>query len=432
MKKILSAITAVMILMFAAGCDASTENINETHENVDVVQNTQSTPTAEDENILQNENKEVSYKNLSVSFIDVGQGDSEFIELPNGQTMLIDAGNSGNEEKISSLIRNKGYNTIDYFVMTHPHADHIGSAAEIIKNFNINNIYMPKKAHTSKTFENVLDAIEQKGYGIKTAKAGVNLIDNNELSVKFIAPVSDNYDDLNNYSAVIRIEYKNNAFLFMGDAEVLSENEILSSDLKSLKADIIKIGHHGSSTSSSEKFIKEVSPKSAVISVGKDNSYSHPHTETLNLLNKMNISVYRTDECGTIEAVCDGENITIDKKASSTLPNAPPSTVNIVSDASRKVTNTAAPGTQSTASTEPTQKTVQTQNDTIETNSAPNNIQSSIAVENDTTQVVYKTETGECYHKDGCASLKKSKIQTTVAQAQSEGLRACKNCKPPQ
>ena len=132
------------------------------------------------------------------AFIDVGQGDCEFIELPNGQTVLIDTGESGNEEKISSFIHNKGYNAIDYFIMTHPHADHIGSSAAIIKEFDIKNIYMPKKSHTSKTFENMLDAVSEKGYSLKTAKAGVSLLKDDNLSMEFLAPVSENYDDLNN------------------------------------------------------------------------------------------------------------------------------------------------------------------------------------------------------------------------------------------
>lgn len=311
MNKILSVIISAMLTFFASGCDVQDSAAMQAPQE----------SAAPNENVQQTIAQE---KDLTASFIDVGQGDCEFIELPNGQTVLIDTGESGNEEKISSFIHNKGYSAIDYFIMTHPHADHIGSSAAIIKEFDIKNIYMPKKSHTSKTFENMLDAVSEKGYSLKTAKAGVSLLKDDSLRMEFLAPVSENYGDLNNYSAVLRIKFKNNAFLFMGDAEKLSENEILNAYPQDLKADVIKIGHHGSSTSSGEEFIKSVSPKFAVISCGRNNSYSHPHSETISLLNKMGINIYRTDESGTITVTSDGDNITVDKQASSSLPNAPP------------------------------------------------------------------------------------------------------------
>lgn len=246
---------------------------------------------------------------LNVHFLDVGQADSIFIELPNKETMLIDAGNNADDKLVVSYIKNLNYDKIDYVVGTHPHEDHIGGLDTVINTFEIGNIYMPKIEHTTKTFKDVLLAVKNKSLKIKTARAGVNIINNDDLKINIIAPIYDYYEDLNNYSAVIKITYKDNSFLFMGDAEKLSEGEIVSD----VKVDVIKIGHHGSHTSTSKEFLKRVSPTYAVISVGKDNDYGHPHEETIDLLNKSNIKFFRTDVSGTITIKSDGHSINIEE-----------------------------------------------------------------------------------------------------------------------
>ncbi len=255
-----------------------------------------------------NDENAASKDQLIVHFLDVGQADSIFIELPNKETMLIDAGNNADDKFVVNYIRNLSYNKINYVVGTHPHEDHIGGLDTVISTFDIGNIYMPKVEHTTKTFEDVLLAVKNKNLKIKTAKAGVNIVNNGDLKIDIIAPVNDKYEDLNNYSAVVKITYKDNSFLFMGDAEKLSEDELTAD----VKADVIKIGHHGSYTSTSEEFLKRVSPTYAVISVGKDNDYGHPHKETIDLLNKSNVKVYRTDIAGTIVIKSDGYNMDIE------------------------------------------------------------------------------------------------------------------------
>lgn len=245
---------------------------------------------------------------LRVSFIDVGQGDSEFIELPNGETMLIDAGTNETGKNVVDYIKSLGYTSINYVVGTHPHEDHIGGLDDVIKTFDIGSIYMPKVTADTKTFEDVLDAAESKNLIINTAKSGVSIMDTEDLSVKFLAPTLDSYENTNDYSAVVKVVYGDTSYLFTGDAEEFSEN-LITDDVN---ADVLKVGHHGSSTSTSTEFLKKVSPSSAVISCGKGNSYGHPHSETLQKLADMGTAVYRTDELGTIVSVSDGKTINFD------------------------------------------------------------------------------------------------------------------------
>lgn len=245
-------------------------------------------------------------KNMVVHFLDVGQGDSEFIEFPDGKCMLIDAGTAEYSLTVTEAIENYGYSSIDYVVATHPHADHIGGMSSVLESFDVGEIYMPKVSSNTKTFENLLTAISDKGMSVNTAKAGVEIYSDSMLKMEFLAPVSDSYDDLNNYSAVLKITYGNYSFLFTGDAEDISENEMLLNDSSALASDVLKVGHHGSDSSSTAEFLSAVQPEYAVISCGKGNSYGHPHSETLDRLNAIGTQIYRTDKQGTITVICDG------------------------------------------------------------------------------------------------------------------------------
>jgi Metallo-beta-lactamase superfamily. len=271
--------------------------------------------------ILENDNNTIQdtvlqgnlSKELKVHYIDVGQGDSILIEVGNA-SMLIDAGNNGDGNRIVSYIKDQGINKLDYLILTHPHADHIGGATDVIKALDIDKIIMPKVNHTSKTYENLLLTIKDKDLKITVPNTG----DDYSLggsSFKILAPNSSNYERMNDYSIVCKLTFGNTSFLFSGDAETISENEMLSKGFD-LKADVLKIGHHGSNTSTSSQFLKAVSPKYAVISVGKDNSYGHPAEEILSKLAEANVIIYRTDEVGTIIATSDGNTISFDKKAS--------------------------------------------------------------------------------------------------------------------
>ena len=246
--------------------------------------------------------------NLEIYFFDVGQADSILIKN-NNDTMLIDAGNNSDGDNLVNYLKNDiGISDIDIVVGTHPHEDHIGGLDDVISSFDIGKIYMPDAISNSKTFDDVLDVIEKKDYSIS-----VPIIDEifelGNLKFKVIYTGSDERD-LNNTSIVIKMMFGNTSYLFMGDATSKTEKKILYSDIN---VDVIKIGHHGSSYSSSEDFLNKVIPKYAIIQVGVDNNYNHPHKETLDNLNSRNIKIYRTDLDGTIKLISDGDKIEFKK-----------------------------------------------------------------------------------------------------------------------
>ncbi len=264
------------------------------------------------QNNNQNQNDYINMNNdlLKVHYLDVGQGDSIFIELPNNETMLIDAAESYQSENIINYLKNLNYQKIDYVIGTHPHTDHIGGLKDIINTFEIGKIYMPKVVSTTKTYESLLMAIKDKNLKINTAKAGTSIIDTDALKINILAPNNSTYTELNNYSVVTKITYGTTKFLFMGDAEKLSENEIK----EDVTADVIKIGHHGSNTSSSIDFIKKVNAKYGIISVGLNNKYNLPKEETITNWENSGTKIYLTSINGTITAISDGTNIKIESE----------------------------------------------------------------------------------------------------------------------
>lgn len=258
---------------------------------------------------------------LVVHFIDVGQGDSEFIEFPNGKTMLIDAGEQDAGETVVSYLRKINVSSIDFVVATHPHSDHIGGLPAVFDAFDIKTVYMSNAVSDSYTFELLLDKIEAEGCETIEAKQGVSVIDDENINARFLAPVNEEYDDLNNYSAVLKITYIEKSFLFMGDAETLSEKEITDD----VSADVIKVGHHGSKTSSSKFFINRVMPRYAVFEVGEDNSYGHPYSEIIERYENIGAEILRTDELGTIVLETDGYSLTdVSNYVKETTEIAPP------------------------------------------------------------------------------------------------------------
>lgn len=258
------------------------------------------------ENVVRSANltSQDSVNKIIVHYIDVGQGDCIFIELPNRETLLIDAGTSKSYTDIITYIKNLGYVSIDYVVATHPHADHIGSMNKILRDFIVEQFYMPEVYPKTRMFGTMINTIKEKQIPVCLSRYGTIIIEQYDFSIKVLSPISEGYSNINNYSLVIKIDYGESEFLFTGDAEILIEEKLLYNNVD-IDSDILKVGHHGSRSSSSEAFVKEVSPDIAVISCGTNNKYGHPHAETINTLVEQDIEFYQTNEVGTIVIEAD-------------------------------------------------------------------------------------------------------------------------------
>lgn len=249
---------------------------------------------------------------LKVHFIDVGQGDSELIQTPDDKTMLIDTGTNASTTSLINYLRSRNVSRIDYLVLTHPHEDHIGGADAVIKDFEVINIYMPKVTATTKTFEDVVNAMRSKGLKASQPAPGTSFA-LGTANCKILGPINTDTDNLNTYSIILKLTYGINSFIFTGDAQVSNEEDMINRGYN-LSADVLKVGHHGSKTSTSQDFLDAANPKYAVISCAKGNDYGHPHQETMDKLAAKHIPVYRTDECGTIISTSDGRSISFDVK----------------------------------------------------------------------------------------------------------------------
>lgn len=353
-KRLLSLSLAILLSTFTLGC----KQANATDKTNTNVVNTQVT----------------SLNNMKVHYIDVGQGDSELIQV-DGKNILIDAG--CNDNKSLNYLKSIGVKNLDYIIATHPHEDHIGGMTSVINNFNIKEFYAPKVTHTTKTFENMVKALQSKGVKITAPTVGDTLTIGN-ATLQFLAPNSSKYEDLNNYSIVTRLKYGNKSFIFTGDAESLSEGEILAKQLD-ISGDVLKLGHHGSHSSTSQAFLDKVNPKYAMVSCGKDNDYGHPHKETIDKLNAKNIKTFRTDISGTIIATSNGDDISFNVNTNKT------------NTGTANTTNDNKPDTKSNT-------------------------------------VWIANKTAKVYHSSKDCSNMKNPTQISLEDAQSKGLRPCSKC----
>ena len=251
-----------------------------------------------------------------VFFLDVGQGDSELIRIPGESgyfNVLLDTGEYEYAEGLIQYLQELGIERIDLLIESHPHTDHMGCMARIVQRFEIGSIYMPllpeEQTPTTKAYEKLLDAVMEKNLIVNELYAGAFLEGPEDASFEVLAPRKDEvWEDVNNYSAVIRFTYGEDTFLFPGDAESPSEKEILNAGYD-VSADVLKCGHHGSRTSTSAKFLKAVNPSYAVISCGAENSYGHPHDGTLQKLEKLGVEILRNDEDGTVLIASGGHGL---------------------------------------------------------------------------------------------------------------------------
>ncbi len=248
---------------------------------------------------------------MYVHFIDVGQADSTLIALPSGKNILVDTGTRNSADSLCGYLEEHEITTIDLMVLTHPHENHIGGAVKVLTICDVKEVMMPDAVSTTSVYEKTLDAIEEEGCVCTLAEPGMTKTVS-EAALTVLGPVFPEEYDLNNSSIIMTLTYGGTRIMLTGDAEAIAENDILDKFSESvLKCDILKVGHHGSRTSTGEEFLSCVSPEYAIISCGKNNDYGHPHTETLYKLDKLKTETHRTDKEGTVIFSSDGSTVKI-------------------------------------------------------------------------------------------------------------------------
>lgn len=392
--------------------DSATDSAEQTVSDKTTAAESTAEPSSAEETDSTSSDGSTTGSELKVHFLDVGQGDSIFIELPDNKTMLIDASEKEYADRITTYIYSCGYNSLDYVVATHPHSDHIGGMADVIGSFSVGNVILSPATHTTKTYTNMLTAIDNSGAKVTLGTAGTELFSDGDLSAVVIAPVTEEYSDLNNSSVMIMLTYGEKKFLFTGDAEEEEEYTVTAD----VKCDVLKVGHHGSSTSTSGAFLTAASPEYAVISCGAGNSYGHPHTETIDKLKKAGVNIYRTDLQGDIVMTCDGKNITV---------NVSPTAADGAQSGESKPETTKATTTKVTTTTASTTPEPATEEPATEEPAADDPVSYSYVLNTNTMKI----------HRASCSSVKHMSEENTdytndYDAAIAAGYVPCKRCKP--
>lgn len=262
--------------------------------------------------------------NIAIHFLDVGKADCILIQESSGKNMLIDAGDNLDSNYIYSYLKHCGVRSLDYLILTHPHEDHIGSADMVILNFDVKKVIISPTEHTNDVYGDVLEAINEKDIALEN----FDLTNNYSLgtaSFKLLGPLTTENTNYNNLSIITQLTFGENVFLFTGDAGSESEADLVSKYGTGLASDLLKVGHHGNKTASSETFLNHVAPKYAVISVGKNNEeQTHPSPIIIDRLKQHDINIFNTNEDGTILATSNGQEIIIEKYSTYITNEIPP------------------------------------------------------------------------------------------------------------
>ena len=265
---------------------------------------------------------------FEVHFIDVGQGDAALV-LCDGEAMLIDGGEASESSKIYSYLKTNGIDYLDYIVATHAHSDHIGGLSGALNYAKVGTALCPVTSYDSKTFDSFVKYLDKQGVSITVPSSGDTFM-LGSASVQILGPQKE-YDDPNDTSIVMKIVYGEASFLFTGDAERTAEADILDAGYD-LSSTVLKVGHHGSDTSTSYPFLREIMPEYAVIQVGEDNSYGHPTEDTLSRLRDADVKVYRNDLQGTIICVSDGNSVSFTTEKNESAQTNPTVVAPVVPD----------------------------------------------------------------------------------------------------
>lgn len=256
---------------------------------------------------------------LFIHYIDIGQGDSILIKTPQNKNILVDSGDNKAEDKLASYLALNNVKKLNMIIATHPDTDHIGGLDMVVNDFKVDNFFMPDIKSDSKNYNRLLDALDNKKLTPKPLYQGDTINIDTDIILQIISPIKDKvYENNNEFSIAFRLIYKNSSFLFMADSEKENENDILSENIN-VQSDVIKLGHHGSKTSSSMEFLNSVNPKLAIISSGKDNKFNHPHKEVIDILNELEIPYLDTKDKGDIVIKSDGEKIILSENKKSIL-----------------------------------------------------------------------------------------------------------------
>ena len=329
---------------------------------------------------------------LAVHFLDVGQGDSILL-VDHDDTMLIDGGNPENGDDVVKYLKSLGITQLDYVVATHNHADHAGGLTDVVEKLAVSNLYVTNSKETSSS-KNLIAAAKAKNVPVSTPSPGTALSFGGS-TIDFLGPLSV-HEDVNDDSIVMKVTHGSHRFLLTGDMEAAAEKELLAQNLD-LAADVLKVGHHGSATSTGYVFLRSVNPRYAVISCGKNNDYGHPHKETLSRLNDVGSTIFRTDLLGTIVATSEGDQLTFNKTGIT-----------------------------------PTQPYQEVDNGLAATTNSVSETPASTATAETATYIGNKNS--KVYHLPSCSGLPKESNRiylNSLEEVHAQGLTPCGICKPP-